>query len=269
MNQTRLRVAGVDVFIDGAGSETLLMIHGWPDSYRLWDNTVAALSSQYRCVRFTLPGFDIYKPPQANSLTELTEMIRQIADAVSPGEKLTLVLHDWGCIFGYEFAARHPERVQRIAAVDIGDYNSEACSRSLSFAAKLKIFGYQFWLAISWKLGIAGMERVGNWMVRKMAQAMRCRADPAGICWQMNFPYAMRWFGLKGGLKQAAQVVFACPLLYIYAERKPFMFHSPEWLAHLAKQPGCEAHGFATGHWVMVEQTGLFNARLLAWLNHK
>lgn len=160
MNQTRLHVVGVDVFIDGAGNETLLMIHGWPDSYRLWDNTAAALSSQYRCARFTLPGFDIHKPPQASSLAELTETIRQIADAVSPGEKLTLVLHDWGCIFGYEFAARHPERVQRIAAVDIGDYNSEACSHSLSFAAKLQIFGCQFWLAISWKLGIAGLEQV-------------------------------------------------------------------------------------------------------------
>jgi len=179
------------------------------------------------------------------------------------------VLHDWGCIFGYEFAARHPERVRRIAAVDIGDYNSDACSRSLSMAAKWQIFGYQFWLASAWLMGKAGMAKLGNWMVRKMAREMRCRTDPAGIRWQMNFPYAMRWFGLKGGLKAAAQVAFACPLLYLYGERKPFMFHSPEWLAQLSKQPGCEVQGFATGHWVMVEQAELFNSRLASWLDHK
>jgi len=269
MNQTRLRVAGVDVFIEGTGSETLLLIHGWPDSYRLWDSTVVALYSQYRCARFTLPGFNISLPPHASSLEELTDTIRQIADAVCPADKVTLLLHDWGCIFGYEFAARHPERVRRIAAVDIGDYNSDACSRSLSITAKLQIFGYQFWLAISWILGISGLEMLGNWMVRTMARAMRCRTDPAGIRWQMNFPYAMRWFGLRGGLKHAVQVAFACPLLYIYGERKPFMFHSPEWLARISALPGCEVQGFATGHWVMIEQADQFNTRLSTWLNHK
>ena len=34
------------------------MIHGWPDTHRLWDRQVAALQDRYRCVRFALPGFD-------------------------------------------------------------------------------------------------------------------------------------------------------------------------------------------------------------------
>lgn len=269
MKPADLRVAGVDVFIEGTGSETLLMIHGWPDSYRLWDDTVAGLSSRFRCVRFTLPGFDIHKPPRACTLPELTGIIRQIAEAVSPTEKITLVLHDWGCIFGYEFAAKHPNQVQRIVAVDIGDYNSDACSRSLSRSEKLQIFSYQFYLAVAWLAGNVGAERLGNWMVRRMARAMRCRTDSTGIHWQMNYPYAMRWFGLKGGLQQAAPIEFACPLLYIYGERKPFMFHSPEWLTQTSSRAGNQVQAFATGHWVMVELPDRFNASLTAWLDHK
>ena len=266
MNQQSLQVAGVDVFIEGSGDETLLMIHGWPDTYRLWDDTVAALRDHYRCVRFTLPGFDITKPLRPSSLVELTEVIRCVAAAVSPGNPVTLVLHDWGCIFGYEFAAKHPARVARIVAVDIGDYNSPACTRALSTTAKFQVFSYQFWLALSWKIGAAGGERFANWMVRSMAKRMRCPTASSAIHWQMNYPYAMKWFGLNGGLDQAMQVGPACPILYTYAARKPFMFQSPEWVSKLSNSPGSKVAAFATGHWVMIEQAESFNTCVAEWL---
>ncbi len=49
---------GIDIHLDGTGPSTVLMLHGWPDTHRLWDATVAALQDRHRCVRFTLPGFD-------------------------------------------------------------------------------------------------------------------------------------------------------------------------------------------------------------------
>ena len=52
-------IDGIDVRAEGQGPRTVVMVHGWPDTYRVWDAQVAALQGQYRCVRFTLPGFDI------------------------------------------------------------------------------------------------------------------------------------------------------------------------------------------------------------------
>ena len=49
-------VQGTEVWIEGQGAQNILMIHGWPDTHKLWDGTVQALQGQYRCVRFTLPG---------------------------------------------------------------------------------------------------------------------------------------------------------------------------------------------------------------------
>ena len=51
-------VDGVEVFQDGDRGPVVLMLHGWPDTRSLWDDQVAALSARYRCVRFTLPGFE-------------------------------------------------------------------------------------------------------------------------------------------------------------------------------------------------------------------
>ena len=267
MTNSALSVQGIDVFIEGAGPRTVVMIHGWPDTHRLWDSTVTALKDRYRCVRFTLPGFDPDKPARPTSLPEMVNLFGAIVDAACPDRPVTLVLHDWGCIFGYEFAARHPGQVERIVAVDIGDYNSDAYARTLTGKAKWQIFSYQCWLALAWALGRTLSGALGDRMTRWMARGMRCRTPQAGIGWSMNYPYAMQWFGLLGGFRGAAPVEPACPLLYLYGERKPFMFHSPRWLEGMAARPGSTVQGFRTGHWVMVEQPVAFNQRLRRWLD--
>jgi pimeloyl-ACP methyl ester carboxylesterase len=93
-----------------------------------------------RCGRhrgFGLPGFDLEKPPRATSLAQMTTLIADIADAVSPARPVQLLLHDWGCVFGYEFAAARAERVARIVSVDIGDYDSD--DRAAARCSKTRI----------------------------------------------------------------------------------------------------------------------------------
>ncbi|MCW5641621.1 MAG: alpha/beta fold hydrolase [Rhodoferax sp.] len=258
----RVTVEDIEVHFEGDHPHTVVMLHGWPDTYRLWDATVEALKDRYCCVRFTLPGFDIQADPRATSLDDMCEWLLTVVDQVSPGLPVTLLLHDWGCIFGYEFAARHPARVARIVAVDIGDHNSGALGRSLTASQRAQVFGYQFWLALAWKLGGSA----GNWMTRRMARALGCRTDPATIGWQMNYPYAMRWFGTVGGLSRTAPVRPACPMLYVYGTRKPFMFHSPGWLDWVRAQPGNDVQALPTGHWVMLHKPEAFHRCVAGWL---
>jgi cis-3-alkyl-4-acyloxetan-2-one decarboxylase len=258
----RITVKGVEIHFEGDHPRTVVMLHGWPDTYRLWDTTVAALKDRYCCVRFTLPGFDTAAPARITSLDDMCELLQTLVDQVSPGVPVTLLLHDWGCAFGYEFAARFPDRVSRIVAVDVGDHNAEALVRELTPLQRAQVFGYQFWLALAWKIGGS----TGTWMTRWMARQLGCRSDPALIGWQMNYPYAMRWFGSAGGLARALPVPANRPMLFIYGERKPFMFHSPQWLAALAARADCAVRAFPTGHWVMVQQPQAFNQCVRAWL---
>ncbi len=262
-------IQGVDVFVEGSGTQTVLMLHGWPDTHRLWDSTVEALKANYRCVRFTLPGFDLSKPPVALSLDKITALIDAIVNTVSSHAPVTLLLHDWGCMFGYEFASAHPARVAAVVAVDIGDHNSGDYLRSLSGKAKFGVFAYQIWLAVAWKIGCHLGTGVANRMTRWMAHTIGCRTPPADMGWQMNYPYAMVWLGQSGGLKGTARVKPIWPLLYIYGAKKPFMFHSPQWLAKVAQFPGNKVEEFATGHWVMMHRPTEFNASVKAWLDSR
>ncbi len=81
-----MRVDSVEVIVEGAGPKAIVMIHGWPDTHRLWDGQVEALKARYRCVRFTLPGFDLSGPRRAYSLDELLETMRKVVEQVRAGQ---------------------------------------------------------------------------------------------------------------------------------------------------------------------------------------
>ena len=208
-NIKELLIDGIDVYIEGDGAETIVMIHGWPDTYRLWDAQVAEFRSRYRCVRFTLPGFDNAKPRRAHTLAEAISLFKTIVEQTAPGQKVILLLHDWGCMFGYAFYMQHPALVSRIVGVDIGDATSREFSASLSLKTKLRIFSYQMWLALAWRLG----GTLGDGMTRFMVRALRCKSDPQYIHSGMNYPYYIQWTRAYGSYKSAVSLAVECPML--------------------------------------------------------
>lgn len=257
-----MKVDGVEVVVEGAGTETIVMIHGWPDTFRLWDRQVESLRASYRCIRFTLPGFEPGHPRQTFSLDGVVEVIRHVVEQACGDRPVTLLLHDFGCFFGYQFALRHPQFVKRVVGVDVGDAGSRRHLQELSLKAKLSIFAYQLWLAAAWR--ISGP--VGDWMARRMAAIARAPADAAEVSAQMGYPYYVQWAGAAGGYRKAKSFVPACPMLFIYGKRKPFMFHSSAWAGDIASRPGCQVLAFDTGHWVMVARPAEFNSALTTWL---
>ena len=260
------QVDGIDVFVEGSSPDTIVMLHGWPDTWRLWDAQVQHLSSRWRCVRFTLPGFDVTLPRRALSMEQMVDFLRRVVEQASPDRPVVLMLHDWGCIFGWELAMRHPELVSRIVAVDVGDAVSAEYRRTLGARAIAMTAGYQGWLALAWGLSGLGLTRLADGMTRRMARWLHCRADPRRIGACMNYPYFIAWTGAHGSYRRLLPVAPSCPVLYCYGKKKPFMFHSERWARELAGSKGCKVLRFDTGHWVMRQAPGPFNAAVSQWL---
>lgn len=99
------------------------MIHGFPDSVRMWDSQVAALTAEgYRCIAVTIPNYGA----QENSghwgytFDQLTKMLSEVIEKNSKQKKVTLLIHDWGSLYGMNLATDRPDLVKRIATLDIG-----------------------------------------------------------------------------------------------------------------------------------------------------
>lgn len=255
-------VAGVEGFIEGEGSQTIVMLHGWPDTHHVWEAQVAYFKQNYRCVYFTLPGFDTHKARQAYSLEQVIATIRDVVNHASPDQPVILMLHDWGCFYGYQYALQYPERVSKIIGVDVGDAHSKRFARGLKPHEALLIVSYQLPLAAAWKIG----GKVGNLLAHGVAKVLGAPADPDKISADMGYPYYIRWTGAYGSFKQVIDQPFSCPLFFIYATKKPMMFHSRKWIKELVEQEHNKVMAFDTSHWVMVEAPEQFNREVNNWL---
>lgn len=254
-----MKIEGTEVVIEGSG-EPIVLLHGWPDTYRLWDAQVEVLKGRYRCIRFTLPGFEPGSPRQTHMLDAVVELIARVVERAAGGGPVTLLLHDWGCFFGYQYALRHPDKVRRIVGVDVGDAGSRRQVAELGAGVKAAVAGYQLWLAFAWRIGGALGDGMARWMARKVG----ARSDFARVTSRMGWPYDVQW--LRGGFRSAEPFRPAGPMLFIYGTRKPFMFHSRGWAEELAARPGCAVVALPTGHWVMKQAPAEFNAAVLDWL---
>lgn len=253
-----MKIDGVEVVIEGSGPP-IVLLHGWPDTHHVWDGQVAALKRQYRCIRFTLPGFERGSARRGYTLDEIIALIHKVVEQVAGGPA-TLLLHDWGSFFGYQYALRHPAQVRRIVSVDIGDAGSRRHVAELSAPAKAFTVGYQLWLALAWRVGGG----VGDGMARWMARRAGARSDFDRITANMGWPYDQQWF--KGGFRKAQPFRPSCPMLFIYGTRKAFMFHSSAWAAEVGARPGSAVLALPTSHWVMCDAPAEFNAAVIDWL---
>lgn len=113
-----IEIDGAKICVEKQGQgPALLLIHGVPDCADMWHDVIAALSDRYTCYAIDLPGFhrsEIPKNYQYN-IEAYGHFINQVVETLGIQEPLSLMLHDWGGIFGMSFACLYPEKVKQIA----------------------------------------------------------------------------------------------------------------------------------------------------------
>ncbi|WP_404365529.1 alpha/beta fold hydrolase [Marinobacter sp.] len=113
--QVNVQNGRIYVARDGKGSPALLL-HGVPDSAELWQPVIDGIRDHYTCYAPDLPGFYRSQVPSGfdYSLEGYATFVKDLLDALGIEQPVTLILHDWGGIFGMAFACLYPERVSRI-----------------------------------------------------------------------------------------------------------------------------------------------------------
>ncbi|WP_123028117.1 SDR family oxidoreductase [Mycolicibacterium stellerae] len=97
---------------------TLVMAHGWPDSHVLWDGVVSRLADRFRIIRYDSRGVgksSVPKPVSAYRIARLADDLGAVIAAVSPGEPVHLLGHDWGSVAAWEYLGR-PGACDRVAS---------------------------------------------------------------------------------------------------------------------------------------------------------
>ena len=106
-------------YVDTGGpGSTIVMIHGQPTWSYLWRNIIPHLKDRHRVIALDLIGFGKSDKPDIEYLvTQHAKYLQGFMDALKLKD-ITLVVHDWGSVLGFDFAARNPSRVKAIAFME-------------------------------------------------------------------------------------------------------------------------------------------------------
>ena len=125
-------VAGVDVehrFVEARGlsfhvaeagdGPPLVLLHGWPQHWWMWRAVLPALTERFRCVMPDLRGLGWTEAPdEGYEKRNLAADVRALLDILG-FDRARLMGHDWGAMTAALLASETPERVERLALLDI------------------------------------------------------------------------------------------------------------------------------------------------------
>ena len=95
---------------------TVVLVHGYPDNHSVWDGVVAELADRFHVVTYDVRGAGASDQPSRRAdyrLEHLTDDLRAVIDAVSPGTPVHLLAHDWGSIQAWSLVTT-PDAAQRV-----------------------------------------------------------------------------------------------------------------------------------------------------------
>lgn len=124
-----VKVDGLNVFYREAGSPdapTLLLLHGFPSSSRMFEPLFAKLSTKYHLIAPDYPGFGHSDAPDNKHFAYTFDHISDVVDHFTSAVNLksyVLYVQDYGGPVGFRLALAHPERVRGIVIQNAVTHN--------------------------------------------------------------------------------------------------------------------------------------------------
>jgi cis-3-alkyl-4-acyloxetan-2-one decarboxylase len=175
------RPAGRLHYLDEGTGQPLVMVHGNPTWSFYFRNLVLGLRDSYRCIVPDHLGCGLSDKPTLEqydfSLKSRIDDLEELLSSLNISEKITLIVHDWGGMIGMSYAARHPERISRIIAINTGAFP----------LPKSKPFPWSLWLGRN--------TRLGAWLI--LQHNLFCRLAASWCVTRRRLPADVREMYLK------------------------------------------------------------------------
>ncbi len=105
----------------GTGAKLVVLLHGFPEFWYSWRHQIEALSEEYTVVAPDMRGFNLSDKPKAVSEYETSKLVDDIAGLIRyfGREQAAVIGHDWGATVAWTLAAKHPEMLWKLGALQV------------------------------------------------------------------------------------------------------------------------------------------------------
>ncbi len=287
----RLPAAGVQLHVAqmGAGPPVLLL-HGFPDHWRLWLPLMHALAPQHRLMAPDLRGINLSDKPAAVADYAIAALVDDVLALIEQlGGCCALVGHDWGGMLAWTVAALHPAHVSRLAVFNAPhpcrfaqELRSNPAQRAASnYVATLCAPGAELRLAENqferlWAVRSGGVGPADAATQAERAHCTRAWSQPGALSAALNWYRAVDFAAAlaPAGVAAvpdlgAASGQVTVPTLVVWGERDgsfpvQCLDGLARWVPQLQVQRVAEG-----GHWLMLERPQWVAAVLSEFLAHR
>jgi len=115
-----VEILGLKIFYREAGpanAPTVLLLHGFPSSSRMWEPLLPLLADKYHLIAPDYPGFGNSSAPSPSSFEYTFDNLARVMGELTTKLGITnhvLFMQDYGGPVGFRMALAHPERVRAI-----------------------------------------------------------------------------------------------------------------------------------------------------------
>lgn len=199
-DQTRITTSGAEINLRKAGQgPALLLLHGYPQTHVMWHKIAPTLAERFTVVLTDLRGYgDSAKPPGGDNHAAYSKraMAGDQAEVMTAlgFDEFAVAGHDRGARVAHRLALDHPERVRKLALLDIAPTLYMYEHADMAFAS-----AYYHWFFLIQPFDLPERligadpdyyleKKIGKWSKNEacfdtaaVAEYKRCFGDPATI----------------------------------------------------------------------------------------
>ena len=254
-----VKIKGLNYFYKEVGSgETVILIHGNPDSADSWDDLIPLLSQHYRCIAPDLPGFgrsDIASDFDF-TLEGCQNWLASFLEAIDITEAIHLVVHDVGTFYGLTWAVRNPDKVKSLCITNtlfFSDYKWHFWGR----VWRTPIIGELSQFLMNKKLYKNGLRKSSPKLSDAYLEKGYALISPKMQKTVLKLYRAMNPAVFKNWEDKYLALTKSKPVIVIWGDNDPYIPLSFGYAERMAN--GQTVHRLAdAGHWVAAEEPELF-----------
>jgi pimeloyl-ACP methyl ester carboxylesterase len=128
-----VEVGGLSMFYREAGpadAPTVLLLHGFPSSSRMWEPLLSLLADKYHLIAPDYPGFGHSSAPSPAAFEYTFDNLARMTSELTAKlgiERYVLFMQDYGGPVGFRMALAHPERVRAIIIQNAVSHEQGLC----------------------------------------------------------------------------------------------------------------------------------------------
>ena len=270
------------------GAPLVLLLHGFPECWYSWRYQLVALGARFHAVAPDLRGYNLSDKParvEDYRVEKLVGDVLGLADHFGARD-VSVVGHDWGAAVAWDMAARHPERVRKVASLQVPPlavWLTNITIKQLLRSWYMLFFQLprlpEWWIGANDFAALEGMfkqtSRPGTFTDTDLAvykNALRqksARTNTTALTAALNYYRANLFANLSRSstASKSANSRIRVPTLFIYGERDFAI--APETVRDVSKHidaPYRELRLAHANHWVQQEAREEVNAVLLNFL---